>query len=167
MMKKTLIAGILLAASSSVMAGPSAGDYEIEFAAANGGLAFQDGESRLNVGVNGSKFLTLQHEAGVKVWLGNDSTLEDSTSLSLGGFYEYNLRDDANAENWWYGGASLDLGDILSDADQPMWLRLYAGKQFMLSDDVSFNINGGFNTDMGDTEAESIVDVRFGLSVFF
>ena len=167
MLKKTLIAGALLAASSSVFAGPSEGDWEIVFSNAGGGFSHTDGSTALGAGIRAGKFFGSNHELG----FGADFAYVDidggdsNETLNLAGFYRYNWAT-SESKDWIYGGVELELMNVTDSDFSSEAIRPHLGKKWMLSDDIAFDLNGGIliPTESG---ADETFDVRFGLSVFF
>jgi len=166
-MKKHALLAALALASGSAFAAPSEGDIEVVFSTAGGELALVDGETLFDVQARIGYFMTRNHELGGAARLGFNSAADPSESLDLGGFYRYNLIKSGTERDWWYGGVELDLWNVTSDDDQPMTLRPHLGQKYMLSDDVAFDWNIGYQMDLSDVELEDVVNVQFGLSIFF
>src|SRR5690606_14487201 len=126
-MKKHILLAALALASSGAMAAPAEGDIEVVFSTAGGELALVDGETLLDLQARIGYFMTRNHEIGGAAHLGFNSAADPSESLTIGGFYRYNLVKTGTERDWWYGGLELDLWNITSEDDQPITLRPHAG----------------------------------------
>lgn len=167
MIGKMAIAGALLVASAGAMAGPSEGDWEIVFTNM-GARAGTDGDFTSGAAsVRAGKFFWgSHHEFGIGASLAFfDSDLGSDENFGLGGFYRYNWATEA-AEKWWYAGVDLDITDV-EEASDSIQLRPHFGHKWMLSDDVSFDINLGLDIDADESDNDPAFDAQWGITVFF
>lgn len=167
MIKKVLIASALLGLSTAAVAAPSEGDLEIVFSSAGGSFKLVDGETVMNVTGRVGYFLDMHHEVGGAATLWFNTANDPSERLDLGAFYRYNLVESADVDRWWYAGVELDFTNVTEEFAEPMLLRPHAGQKIMLSDDVAFDWNVGYQLDMSDAEQEDELGAEFGLSIFF
>lgn len=167
MLKKIVLAGAALALSTSAFAGPSEGDWEIVFT--NMGANFAtDGDFTAGVAsVRAGKFFWgSNHEFGLGASLAFvDNDFGSDETLGIGGFWRYNWATTQSQE-WWYAGVDLDI-DSVEDASDYIQLRPHFGHKWMLSDDISFDVNVGLDIDADNSDADPIFDAQWGITVFF
>lgn len=168
MLKKSLLAAAMLAASAGANAGPSAGDWEIVFTNMGANLATDGDNTGLGASVRAGKFFWgSNHEFGLGAsfaYVDIDGLGSDET-FGLGGFYRYNWATTAS-EKWWYAGVDLDITDV-EEASDTIQLRPHFGHKWMLSDDVSFDINLGIDVDADESDNDPVFDAQWGITVFF
>lgn len=167
MIRKMLFATALLAVSTGVNAGPSEGDWEIVFTDMSATL-WTDGDATSGgASVRAGKFLWgSQHELGVAASVAFfDTDFDSYETFGLGGFYRYNWATSAS-EKWWYAGVDLDITDV-EEAGDSLVLRPHFGHKWMLSDDVSFDINLGLDIDADESDNDPAFDAQWGITVFF
>lgn len=167
-MKKYVLAAALVAASGTALAGPSQGDWEIVFTNMGAQLSTDGDNTGLGASVRAGKFIwDSNHELGLGAtfaYADVDGVGSDE-SFGLGGFYRFNWANGAS-EKWWYAGVDLDIAD-LEEAGDTLYLRPHFGHKWMLSDDVSFDINAGINIDADESDNDPVFDAMWGITVFF
>lgn len=162
MFKKALLAASAVALSFGAAAGPNEGDWEIVFTNAGGALTVVDGDFTLGAGIKAGYFFTQNHEFGLQgAMLAND----DDELFGLGGFYRYNWQNGSQP-SWWFAGVDLDIADA-EEAGDSIYLRPHFGRKWMLSDDIAFDIDAGVSIDADDSDNDEVLNVQFGLTVFF
>lgn len=168
MIKKTLIAAALFSMSTAVIAGPSEGDWEIAFTNMGASLATDGDNTAIGASVRAGKFFWgSNHEFGLAAafsYIDLDALGSDE-AFGLGGFYRHNWATEAS-EKWWYAGVDLDITD-LEEAGDSLVLRPHAGHKWMLSEDVSFDLNLGIAIDVDESDNDPVFDAQWGITVFF
>ena len=181
MVKKIVLGATLLGMGSAVMAGPSEGDIEITFTNLGANFSSGNDETNLNAAARAGKFLWgSNHEIGVGALFAYESndvetvdavtgetetdTVSDET-LGAGAFYRYNWAT-SELNKWWYAGVDLDIGDLEESGDT-LWLHPHVGHKWMLTDEVSFDLNGGLNIDLDNSDTDPTLVAQWGITVFF
>jgi len=167
MIKKALIAGAALGFSTVTMAGPSPGDWDIAFTNMNAALATDGDNTALGASVRAGKFLwASNHELGLGATFAYlDTPAGSDETFGAGAFYRYNWATSESSK-WWYAGVDLDLTD-LEEAGDTIQLRPHVGHKWMLSDDVSFDLNIGIDIDADESDNDPVFDAQWGITVFF
>jgi hypothetical protein len=165
MLKKVLLAGAALVIATPAFAGPSEGDWEIVFTNMGAGLRTDGDDTVLGASVRAGKFFWgSNHEFG----FGASAAYVDGGDeiIGLGGFWRHNWATP-QSQKWWYAGIDLDIRDVTNDAGDNIWLRPHFGHKWMLSDDISFDVNVGLDIDADETDNGPYADVQWGITVFF